>query len=66
MRLLSVMQQKKNNWHEIGYSADEGPLVLPCLYHHIDDKITKLDPNIYRSCLKEANRLCFADKCVWF
>jgi hypothetical protein len=58
-------KKKKKIKHEIGYSADEGPLVLPCLYHHIDDKITKFDPNIYRGCLKEAKRLCYADNSVW-
>jgi hypothetical protein len=67
MQLISVVQKKKKKKikHEIGYSADEGPLVLPCLYHHIDDKITKFDPNIYRGCLKEAKRLCYADNSVW-
>ncbi len=52
MRLISVVKKKKNNWHKIGYSADEGPLVLPCLYHNIDDKNNKAGPEYIQRLFK--------------
>ena len=33
----------KSDWHEWGTNVDEGPLVLPCLYHHIDDAENKVN-----------------------
>jgi hypothetical protein len=28
----------KRVWHDWSTDVDEGPLVLPCLYHHIRDQ----------------------------
>ncbi len=32
----------QSNWHETGIDVNVGPLVLPCLFHHIDDENKKV------------------------